>query len=686
MSEPIKASFDDLYAMYSPKEYVRTLMQDLNYDLPFHTMGKLKAYLHALLPQDTVRTTFVGSSHGLDAVALKYDFKPEEILARWTDDDTIEQPFPSSESGIEATFIDAQPEPLRFAHNVNLAEKSLVANLTQPYSDELQDHFTRMTDVVTAIGVTSYLGPEGLEQIVETAFVNGDAQLLCFAVVKYLHTNALLLTCKKHGLGIYKLGEMHQRAYRDDSERVRVTDALRARGILTPEDEHNSISSVFLAYRKELLGAAQTLVISDDNKNFVGCTEQGTSDFSEQSVNEWPHPWHIALTAEQCEDRDLHQKLTNLHMQGDIQVGDVLTMVKRPNSVRPSLEHAGYLAKMFAGEYVVQEEQLDSGAIRQTLTRIQSTINANVLSEVPANSSVLETELQKHGHVLVRVGEPVEENKVLKLLIGDGKPMNYRYGNTNRKKVKGTSALEVTPWPEHLNILPHSELTYHTEFPKRMSFICHVPPEQGGETSLYDCAVAYDLLPTALQEKLTQQNVSFRKRYVYKLDQSRYPSWQQVLGEDATANELMAHFRDMGYDCVLFQENDNGELIDVVETQLTRPLVYEYHGRRCLHSSVIGIAPYWYKRMWPDKQPPLTATWENEEPFLMSELSQMEDALLAARIRYNQWREHDVIILDNPRIAHGRLPFKGERVIGALMAQPAQFVKQDGQWTVEAIR
>lgn len=421
---------------------------------------------------------------------------------------------------------------------------------------------------------------------------------------------------------------------------------------------------------------SRTLIVVEPENTFVGSTEDGSS----HSIAEWPHPWHIALSKEHSESRAILRKLTELHIKGELQPGDVLTTIKSS-----SVNNVGHWANMFAGEYEVSEQSLPNGQIRQTLTRIEPVINANILDQAPASSEELEAELREFGHVLIRSGKPLDEGRVLELLIGNGQAMDYRYGNTARKKIKGSSSLQVTPWPKELSILPHSELTYHTEFPKNMSFICKTPASYGGETSIYDCAKAFESLSPDFQRKASRHNVIFRKRYVKAVDHGRYPSWQQVVGEDTTHEDLIDHVSSMGYHCVVFQLEENGSMTTVVETQLTRPMVYEHQGKPCLHSSVVGIAPYWYQEVWPGKEPPLTATWDNGEPFSFEELRQMEEALLSARIFYNNWQKHDVMILDNPRIAHGRLPFIGERVIGALMAQPAQFTRSNGHWAVELV-
>lgn len=61
----------------------------------------------------------------------------------------------------------------------------------------------------------------------------------------------------------------------------------------------------------------------------------------------------------------------------------------------------------------------------------------------------------------------------------------------------------------------------------------------------------------------------------------------------------------------------------------------------------------------------------------------MEEAVKSARIFHNNWQENDVLILDNPRIARGRVPFRGDRVVGVLMAGKGCFEFQKNGWVVE---
>jgi len=262
----IKANFNDIYSQYYPTEYVNNLISYLKYELPFHAMKRLKNYHQALLPSNNqIRVTMVGSGHGLDAVALKFDVTPQEIFERWTNGATVMLSFPS-QSEYEITMVDIEPEPLRFASDVNLCENSFLANMCKPYSVELEKHFNNMTDIVTCIGVTSYIGVEGVEKIIQAAFVNGKAKLFCFSIVKYLDATSFVEICLKYGLIVRKIGSnLMQRVYKDEEERQKVHHVLENRQLLSPEDEQGLICDVLLAYKSELLPEKGDY---DDETNF----------------------------------------------------------------------------------------------------------------------------------------------------------------------------------------------------------------------------------------------------------------------------------------------------------------------------------------------------------------------------------------------------------------------------------
>lgn len=424
-------------------------------------------------------------------------------------------------------------------------------------------------------------------------------------------------------------------------------------------------------------GEALISVIGDrtEGYRFVG-TQAGQSI----TLEELSHPWHIQISDDLANNPELYQKLVKMHIAGDIQVGDKITGIWQAN-----LCNICYIAKIFDDEYEVLTESAASKAGQKTVVRVPGNIGANIHTELPASPNELKSEFEQYGHIIVRPGKVIEEEKILEIF-GPHELIDYRYGNTERKQIQGSRALNVTAWPEELMIPAHSEMTYHLEFPKLVVFICKETSQYGGETSIYDCARAYQNLPSELKAKIQNRDALCCKRYVKSKQHHRYPSWCQVLGANASAEDAIEHFHLLGYSCEKFQEEEPDGCVTVVETRLQRPMVYRYRNMLCLHASMVALTPYWYDQLWPDDAPPLIAVWDDGTAISQEEFYMLHDAMLSARISYGGWQQHDILILDNPRMAHGRLPFIGRRQIGVLMAQSLSFsstkTKAGQRWCV----
>lgn len=243
----IKARFADFYSCQSPTPYISRLVHELDYRAPFDAMDKFRPFLVGMLPNSCRRIAIAGSGYGLESAVLKYNATQASIVARWTDAATFAQPFPRSNSGVEATLIDQHPEPLRFAREVNLADHTFVADLGRPYSAELEKHLATRIDAVTAIGVTSYLNEEGFERLIRTVFAVGKAKLFCFSLLKYMDHERFVDICRNYGLFVQRLGPIRQRLYSDAGELERVGSTLREKRLWTDSDEAHLMSELYLA-------------------------------------------------------------------------------------------------------------------------------------------------------------------------------------------------------------------------------------------------------------------------------------------------------------------------------------------------------------------------------------------------------------------------------------------------------
>ncbi len=200
---------------------------------------------------------------------------------------------------------------------------------------------------------------------------------------------------------------------------------------------------------------------------------------------------------------------------------------------------------------------------------------------------------------------------------------------------------------------------------------------------MYDCQQAFANLSPSSQKEAIERNVIFARKYVKQRNHPRYSSWQQMFNENMTVEEVIAQWTKLGYTCLLSEKSKSREIIDIVETHIKRPIAYNYNGKTCFHASIVGAATYWYQEVWKGKEPQVMVKSENGELYPEAQVQEMEEAIKSARIFYDNWQENDVLILDNLRIAHGRLPFRGDRVVGILMGGKRHFEFQENGWVVE---
>ena len=142
------------------------------------------------------------------------------------------------------------------------------------------------------------------------------------------------------------------------------------------------------------------------------------------------HSWDLVLSKEDSQQPEIWEKLKELHILGEIKPGDRIS-----TETGDLTNNLSRLAKMFAGEYRVIDRTLADGNFQQELLRISPSSTANICNEMPASTEQLESQLNEHGHILIRTGQPLNEDKIVELIGGRERLMNYKHGLNERKKV-----------------------------------------------------------------------------------------------------------------------------------------------------------------------------------------------------------------------------------------------------------
>jgi alpha-ketoglutarate-dependent taurine dioxygenase len=277
----------------------------------------------------------------------------------------------------------------------------------------------------------------------------------------------------------------------------------------------------------------------------------------------------------------------------------------------------------------------------------------------------IDARLLESGALLFRgfaIGDDRDFDRAVKAM--STQKMEYNYGSTPRTLVKNR-IYTTTEYPAHLEIPLHSELSYHTDWPRRIAFCCITPAEEKGSTPLADLRKVNATLGPALLEEFTRRQVRYLRHFHQNID----VPWQQVFGtEDKAVVDRFCADNDIEVDWL-----PDGVLRTVQKCQGTarHPQLDEvvmFNQAHLFHASSLdeARARKLEELFGKDRLPRHTAFGDGAE-FPAETLAAVRHAYASNAVDFT-WEKGDVILIDNMQVAHGRRTFKGKRnVLAALM-------------------
>ena len=202
----------------------------------------------------------------------------------------------------------------------------------------------------------------------------------------------------------------------------------------------------------------------------------------------------------------------------------------------------------------------------------------------------------------------------------------------NRREVADDAATStVNLGMQHIG--PHAELGYSPQRPDLLWFYCARPPASGGETTLFDGIEVWERLPEPLREKFSTSELQ------YSFQASGPEWWPLFTGATADRDqtlELLAGLRGVSYTA-----RDDGT-IDI-SYRVPAAMPSRYQSVPAFANSIIPN---------PSGDVSLADGTPVRSADRLSILRTCND--LMTRV---DWRQGDVIMIDNSRMMHGRLPF-----------------------------
>ncbi|KGJ88242.1 Taurine catabolism dioxygenase TauD/TfdA [Colwellia psychrerythraea] len=277
------------------------------------------------------------------------------------------------------------------------------------------------------------------------------------------------------------------------------------------------------------------------------------------------------------------------------------------------------------------------------------------------NEQQVQDDLDKYGAVLFR-GFNIHSQEDFQSFVSHSikKTAQYVEGATPRTNLtKGIYT--ATEFPPDQEIALHNELSYVTTPPNKIVFCCLTAPQHGGQTQIVDIRKVLNRIDGEIVREFEKRGGWLLRR---NYGNGFGPSVQKAFGM-TDIEEIKAY----------------GAAVDLKVTEISDGIVVTEQVRKAVHQHPQSGERVWFNHIsfWHPstlcpqvKEKMLEDLALSEFPFstCFGDGSVIDDDTIEViRRAYSDeevkfdWRESDVLLLDNWNVAHGRKPFTGERLV-----------------------
>ena len=287
----------------------------------------------------------------------------------------------------------------------------------------------------------------------------------------------------------------------------------------------------------------------------------------------------------------------------------------------------------------------------------------DVLDAVLSEKARIEAGLRERGAVLLRGWGARDANTAAEALrrLG-GELLDDAFWSTPRSGVTGKT-FTATEYPKARTIALHSEMAYMKGWPRFLAFHSIDVAESGGETSIANLDDVSAALGPIL-ETFATKGVTYRRTYRAGID----IPWQKAFRtEDPKEVETVAARNGMRAtwlpDNVLQTAHDAQGAVKAADGRwLWFNQAHVFHA-----SNVPAQHRTMLTQMFGADQLPRDATYGDGTVIPDEVVARVHEVLVEHTLPV-QWQPADVLIIDNMRYMHGRLPFEGTRKLHVAMS------------------
>lgn len=283
---------------------------------------------------------------------------------------------------------------------------------------------------------------------------------------------------------------------------------------------------------------------------------------------------------------------------------------------------------------------------------------------VADNKGSINDTLQEQGVIVIRGLKRMMSSQFAEMLevLFSGPLLDYNYRSTPRTHMRG-NIYTASEYHSDMLIVQHNESSYSNQWATWLGFYCQQPSKTGGQTPIADSLKIYEQIPPAIREAFERKKV----RYVRNYGLVDLP-WQEVFQTEDKA-VVETYCRDNGLE---FQWTESGlRTVQVNPAVAVHPRLQAkvwFNQAHLFHSSALpATVRNNLLAVCGEQNLPRHCTFGDGSAIPDEMIETILDIYQTQSIAFD-WLQNDVMLLDNMRFSHGRLPFSGARKVLVGMA------------------
>lgn len=272
--------------------------------------------------------------------------------------------------------------------------------------------------------------------------------------------------------------------------------------------------------------------------------------------------------------------------------------------------------------------------------------------------------VRKAGAILFR-GFPISDVDIFSNIVSIITPTveNYSGGTSPRVKIKD-GVYTSTEYPRQYEISLHNEMSYSLRWPDFLYFFCVTPPGSGGETSIADSRRIMSSIAPEIVEKFERLGVGYRRNLFGR--KSAFNSWAKAYEtEDRAAVERHCREWDTQYEWL---DDDGLQTTEIRAATRFHPITEEKIWFNQAHLWHVSNSPFLEEEDFAAASDlPMNCVFGDGTTIDVTMLKNIRQVMNEEK-KLVSWEKGDLLLLDNVLVAHGRMPFSGNRKIVVTMS------------------